>query len=149
MELTKETLDAFFKSIGITNNLIYILLATLVLNIIATVLRFVFDTKIKDREKSIHKKNLINTKAIKVQEKIYEKIEKLSLYTKGEEQAMLAEIQTLQRYTANKRIYLSNKIFTIIENLLDYYRNLLTDHRKKDIMTEQKLFEEYVKEFNK
>jgi len=149
MELTKETLDLFFKSLGITNNLIWVLIIILILNILAGILKFILDRNLKNHEKSIHKKNLINAKSLKVQEKIYEKIEELSLYTKGEEAFMISEIELLNRYVSNKRIYLPHKIYNIIERILDYYRMLVNDHGKKDVLTEKKLFDEYAREFNK
>jgi len=148
MELTSDTLE-LFKSLGLSNNLIYVLIVILGLNILTGVIRFILDRNLKNHEKSIHKKNLINAKSIEVQERIYEKMEELSLYIKGEEQVMLEEIESLGRYISNKRIYLPNRIYVIIEELLDYYRMLVNDSGMKDLRTEKRLFDEYAKEFNK
>lgn len=149
MELTKETLELFFNSIGLTNNLIYVLITILVLNIIATGLKFYFELKLQDRENVIHKKKLLIENAIKIQETIYSRLEKISLYTRDEEKLMLTDIQELQRYVTNNRIYLSKGMLKIIDLILDYYRGVLTDYRRKDYRKEIDFFETYAKEFSK
>jgi hypothetical protein len=149
MEITKEALDLFFKSIGVTNNLIYVLISILVLNILATCLRFIFDRSLQNRERFIHKQKLLFEYSIKIQEFIYTKIEKISLYTRDEDKIMLKEIQELQLYVTNNRIYISKSMMKIIESILDYFREVLADFRNKDYKKEQQMFEKYANEFNK
>lgn len=149
MDATKETLELLFKSLGITNTLIYVLISILVLNIFAIVIKFFLDRKLKDHDKAIHRKNQINNKAIKVQESIYSRLERLSLYTADEDEELLSELQKLQRYVSNKRLYLNKQLQEIINESLDYFRTVLTDYRQKDLDIEKQLWERYEQEFNK
>jgi|JI102314DRNA_FD_contig_21_166095_length_886_multi_3_in_0_out_0_1 histidyl-tRNA synthetase len=149
MEVTKETLQLLFDSLGLTDNLIYVLIIVLLLNIIATVVKFFLDRQLQNREKKVHKQRLLIENSIKVQEKIYRDMEKLSTFTQSETNELLQEIASLQKYVTNNGIYITKGMSGIINNTLDYFRVVLTDFRLKDYKREASFFEDYAKEFNK
>ena len=149
MEFSKDLFEALTQALGFTNNLILILLALLMLNILSIGLRFYLDQKLKDRESRIFRKNMISKRSIKVQEEIYRKMEALTLYSKGEEHQLLEDLVELQQFVITKRLYISPDLEKLANQILDYFRNLITDYRRKDFKTEQELFNEYSKLFNK
>jgi hypothetical protein len=149
MNFTEELVDQIFNHLGYTNTLIWVLIIMIGLNISMMFLNYYFQSKLKDREKDIHRVSLINIRAIKVQERIYSKMERLTLFTREEDTELLKEIQSLQQYVSNKNIFLTKGLIPIINDYLDYFRTVLTDYRKKDIRIEQDLLSSYGNEFSK
>lgn len=148
MDVTKESLEFFLKNLGVTNNLIYVLIIVLILNIGAIVLRFVLEKRLKNKDKEIFRQNLINERSLKAQEQIYTRMHELSLFGKGEDHEFLLAIQELQQFVSRNRLYLNNNLFECVDEVLNYFRVVLTDYRLKDLKNEENLFKKYSKIFN-
>lgn len=149
MQLDTETIESLFNNINATNRLIYTLIGALILNIAAVILRFYLDIKLKDREQFVYKRNLITSKGIELKEQIFQRIEKLSLFSKGEEELLLKELQDLQQLISSKQLYLEKGILNVINNIMDYYKVILISYKQKDFKREQKYLDEYIKSFYK
>lgn len=148
IELKPEFLDLIIKSLGITSTLIYALIGVLILNLVAVGVRFYFDLRLKNRDLLIYRRNLIASKSIEVQEDIFVRLEKLSLFSKGEDTPLLTDLQDIQILVLSKQLYLDKKMIVVINKVLDYYRRVLTDYRSKDIATEKKHLNEFARIFN-
>lgn len=148
MQIDTDTAKLLFDTLGVTKTLLWVSIGAIILNIFAMFFKYWLDRKLKMSEKSIHKRNLINSRAIDVHENIYKKLERLSLLTQSETQELISGLQDAQRYASQHSLYLSDKLRGVVNEMLDYFRGLAADGTRKNLAEEQKLFDAFSAQFN-
>lgn len=143
--MTKEIL----QTNGSLNGMLITLIVLVCINIIIELIRFGISLYFMKKEKENKKQFLIEEKRIKVLETLFQKLDSLTIFDKNDESQMLFELKEINLYLTQNKIYIPKSIhFTSIE-ILDYFKNVLTDFRQKSIEKETKLFEKYSNVFNK
>lgn len=104
---------------------------------------------LKELEPKINSLKLREEKRIVIYESIFDKMTSMSLFTQGDEQNLLINmISELDALVNQKRLYVYNKDFTLIQRYNDYFRTLLTNPRAKDFANERLMLQEFVDNFN-
>ena len=64
-----------------------------------------------------------------------------------QDQSIQKEVSQLRTQIGNNRILLEKAIFDISNEILDYYVIVISNPRSRDITKENKLFADYIKEY--
>lgn len=149
MEESAKVFEEIISNLDYLEKISNAVIIVIALNLVVNIIRFYFEKNLKDRDKHIHRKNLITEKSIKTQEIIYIKLDELTLFDSDECHEMLEKIQEIQKLKTTHALFIDKKMNEIIESLLDYFLSVCSDYRKRDISKELELFNKYVKCFNK
>ncbi len=137
------------KSNGEINGLIITLIILVGINIIIELIRFGFSLYLSSKEKDNKRQLLIEEKRIKVLETLFKKLDAISLYDKSEEEIMLSDLKEINIFITQNKLYIPKKLQSTANEILDYFKNVLTDFRQKSIERETELFNKFCNEFNK
>lgn len=132
-----------------SNTIQLALIITLAINIGIEIFKFITMLILAGKEKKNKKFLLIEEKRIKILEELFQSMDFLSLYGKDETVEMLSEIKKISLFVTKNKLYIPKKFQKIANEILDYFRKVMTDYRQKDISQETKLFEKFCNEFNK
>lgn len=130
-------------------SLLIALIVLIILNIGVEVFRFVSMLILARKEKKSKKDLLKEDKRLKILEQLFQSLDKLSLYDREDSEAMLKEVKSINSFISKNKLYIPSKFQEISNDILDYFKNVMTDYRQKDIEKESKLFEKYFNEFNR
>ncbi|MEP1152135.1 MAG: hypothetical protein ABJH08_10450 [Balneola sp.] len=125
------------------------LLILICVNLIVEIAKFTSSFILSNKEKRNHKHLLIDEKRIKILEEIYKDLDSLSIFNQDEQENILEGIRNIERKIQSNMIYIPSKIHNICIDVLDYYKSVLVDYRKKDFEKEANLLKKYCNEFNK
>lgn len=134
---------------GGENSLMIALVILISLNIGVEILRFVSMIILSNKDKSNKRQLLIEEKRIKVLEQLFQSLDGLSLLDKNEDSKMLKQIKEISLYETRNKLYIPSAFQSHTHKILDYFRTVMTDYRKKSIEKETTLFEKFCNEFNK
>ncbi|MGI5115625.1 hypothetical protein [Treponema sp. SP13] len=70
-----------------------------------------------------------------------------NLMFSGQDQSIQKKVSQLRTQIGNNRILLEKAIFDISNEILDYYVIVISNPRSRDITKENKLFADYIKEY--
>jgi hypothetical protein len=137
------------KSNGEINGLIITLIILVGINIIIELIRFGVSLYLSKKDKDNKRQLLIEEKRIKVLETLFKKLDSITLYDKGEQDKMLNDLKEITLYITQNKLYIPKKLNSTSSEILDYFKNVLTDYRQKSIEKETELFNKFCNEFNK
>jgi hypothetical protein len=119
------------------------------INILIELIRFGTTLYLSKKDKDNKRQLLIEEKRIKVSETLFKKLDNVTLYDKSEADRMLNDLKDISLYITQNKLYIPKKLNSISNELLDYFKNVLTDFRQKSIERETELFQRFCDEFNK
>ena len=144
-----ETLKILTKNYTDLKTLLWILIGVIVVHILAMLFRYFLDYKLKERDKNIHKKNLLVNRTIQIQELLFNYLDELTLFEFDQSVLMLQKISEIERFVDKNKLYIDKEVLQVTEKCLDYFKSLLSTFSNKDVKKEMLFLEEYVKKFNK
>lgn len=136
------------ESINANYNLTITLSCFVGVNLLATGLDIFFQFKLKNKEKSITKHSLRESKRIDAQELLYNMLEELTYYDGSNSTNFQNKVSIINKYLTQKKIFLNKEIISIAQNFNDYFLTVLGDYRNKNYQIEASFLEEYDKIFN-
>ena len=142
------TKDALIGN-GNLSGMLLTLIILVCINILIELIRFRTTLYLSNKDKDNKRQLLIEEKRIKVSETLFKKLDNLTLYDKSEADRMLNDLKEISMYITQKKLYIPKKLNSISNELLDYFKNVLTDFRQKSIERETELFQRFCDEFNK
>lgn len=144
-DITKQIFENYndFQKISIP------LLVLLTLNLFAFLGKFISDLIIKNRDRQIYKINIIASRKIDIQEKLYQRLDALSLFTNNEKELFFDKIKEAEIFINQNKLYLDNKLHKQSNKILDYYKSIYFDFRKKKYEEEIIMLDEYARIFHK
>lgn len=142
------TKDAVNNNGGI-DGLILTLIILVCINILIELIRFAVSLYLSKKDKEDKRQLLIEEKRIKVLETLFKKLDAISLYDKSEEEKMLTDLKEINIFITQNKLYVPKKLQSTANEILDYFKNVLTDFRQKSIEKETELFNKFYNEFNK
>lgn len=144
----QELIKTANEGINANYNLTFALSCFVGVNLLATGLDIFFQFRLKNKEKSITKHSLRESKRIEAQELLYNMIEELTYYDGSNFQNYQNKVYTINKYLTQKKIYLNKEIISITQKFNDYFLTVLGDYTNKNYQTEISFLEEYDKIFN-
>lgn len=137
----KELIDKFSNNIDNSNKLSIALMIFMLINLLMSLINIYSDHKLKNKEKKIFSFSLKEKRRIEIFEKIYQLQDKLTFYDgRNDNNTFLLDIQSIQVYVSQNKLYLSNKEQQLINEINDYFKTVLTNYRIKDYRKEAELF---------
>lgn len=144
--MLKDIIEATNKN---NNSLLIALIILISINIGIELFRFIGMIILSNKDKSNKRQLLIDEKRIKVLEQLFQSLDSLSLHDKSESSQMLEKIKEINLYVTKNKLYIPKPFQRNTSDILDYFKNVMTDYRLKSIEKETQLFEKYCNEFNK
>ncbi|MDI9365190.1 MAG: hypothetical protein QM541_09585 [Flavobacterium sp.] len=148
--IIKELLEK--QKIDYDNNKTILIIYSLVttLNIVAIVINYIVQLKIKNADKKIHAFKIREDKRIVIYEQIYQILDSIvDLNPQNEQQEILTKITEVEKIIATKNIYIDKQIKKVTTNFLDYAKEIITQPRKRSYERSAKFLETFKSEFNK
>ncbi len=142
----KDLIDSINKN---NHSLILTLIILISINIGVEVIRFIGMLILANKDRSNKKQLLIDEKRIKILEQLFESMDSLTLFDKNESKQMLDKIKEINLFLTKNKLYIPKKFQNHTSQILDYFKNILTDYRLKSIEKEIILFEKFCDEFSK
>lgn len=143
-------LKAITSSIASSNDISIAILTFISLNFVLTSINVWFQFRLKRKDKELHRSNLIEEKRIKINEELFSKFQKLNYFEpKPNNSSYLKQITSLERFVNTNRLYIKKSVSKLVVKFTDYHKSVLTDIRKKNIVVEDKIIDEFAKIFNK
>ena len=137
----QELIGKFSNNIDNNNKLSIALMIFMSINLLMSLINIFSDHKLKNKEKKIFSFTLKEKRRIEIFEKIYQLQDKLTFYDgRNENNLFLIEIQDIQAYVGQNKLYLSKKEQQLINEINDYFKTVLTNYRTKDYRRETELF---------
>lgn len=130
-------------------SLLIALIFLIILNIGVEIFRFISMIILSNKEKKSKKDLLKEDKRLKILEQLFQSLDKLTLYDRQDSEAMLTDVKKINTFISKNKLYIPQKFQEVSNEILDYFKNVMTDFRNKDIETETRLFEKYFNEFNR
>jgi hypothetical protein len=149
MEMQDEIVKKIFENYIDFQKIAVPLMVLLGLNLLAFIGKFIADYILKNREIKIHKLNIISSRRIDIQEKLFQRLEALSLFSNENREVFLEEIQNVEIFINQNKLYLDKKMYRQSNVILDYYKGVYFDVRKKQYENEIILLDEFSRLFNK
>lgn len=119
------------------------------INIGVEIIRFIGMIILSNKDRSNKKQLLIEEKRIKILEQLFQNLDSLTLYDRSEQTQLLEKIKEINLFVTKNKIYIPKKFQSHTTEILDYFKNVMTDYRLRSIEQESKLFEKFCNEFNK
>jgi len=120
-----------------------------VTDIILTGVKIFFDFKLKRLDKNIFSANKKEEKRIEIYETLYSQLDALTYIEPKQSAQLVAKISEIDKYVSKNNLYISDKAMGIINRYCDYFRQVSTDFRKKDVRSETDIIRAYKELFNK
>lgn len=130
-------------------NLIIALIVLISVNIIIELIKIGGQYFLLRSDGKQKKQLLIDEKRIKILETLFKNLDRLSLYDQTQSRQMLKDIKDINLYISSNKLYIPKKFRSHANNILDYFKNVLSDYRQKNIQVETKLFEKFCNELEK
>jgi hypothetical protein len=143
--LTKDAINSNAE----INGLLITLIILVCINILIEFIRFGVSLYLSRKDKDNKRQLLIEEKRIKVLETLFKKLDAISIYDKSEEEKMLTDLKEINIFITQNKLYIPKKLQSNSNEILDYFKNVLTDFRQKSIEKETELFNKFCNEFNK
>ena len=121
------------------------ILVIVLMNLLLIIVKFFLDRSNGKKENEHYRTRKVMELSIEKEAELFEKLEKMSLFAKGEEHALLGNISDVECLMSKNRIFYSKKLYHHSITILDYYKRINSDLTKKDLKKEEKLFDEYHK----
>lgn len=144
----QELINKANEGINANYNLTITLVCFVIVNLLATGLDIFFQFRLKNKEKSITKHSLRESKRIDAQELLYTMIEELTYYDGSNSSDFQNKVSIINKYLTHKKLYLNKEIITITQDFNDYFLAVLNDYTNKNYATEMSFLEEYYNIFN-
>lgn len=146
--MTKDMLN---EIVGIANNdtLIFTLLVVVSINIGIEIFKFFSKWALLSKSRKDKRMILIEEKRIKILEQLFQSLDSLTLLDNSQEQELLTRIKDINKFVTQNKIYIPKEFQKYSNEILDYFKNVLTDYRLKNIEKETKLFNKFCNAFNK
>lgn len=125
--LTKDAIHNYGK----INGLIKTLIILVCVDILIELIRFGVSLYLSKKDKNNKRQLLIEEKRIKVLETLFKKLDAISLYEKSQEEEMLTDLKEINIFITQNKLYIPKKLQSTANNILDYFKNILTDFRQK------------------
>ena len=125
--LTKDAIHNY----GEINGLIKTLIILVSVDILIELIRFGVSLYLSKKDKNNKRQLLIEEKRIKVLETLFKKLDAISLYDKSQEEEMLTDLKEINIFITQNKLYIPKKLQSTANNILDYFKNILTDFRQK------------------
>lgn len=145
----EEIIKAILKNFDNIKNLLIIFSSLLFVNIFSFFGNIIIELIAKHKEVKVYRKNLISSKILETEEKLFVKLEHLSLLDQFQLTQLLTEITIIEQFISSNKLYVEKDIEKISIKLLDYFKSVVTDYRKKNYLTELTFFDEFTRTFNK
>jgi len=91
---------------------------------------------IRKQDKNINSHNLKEAKRIQNLENVFQIISRLSIYDRNSLNELLKDIQNLEKYVYENALYIDKPYERVVQNICDYYKEVVTDFNKKNYATE-------------
>ena len=127
------------------NNPAILIFIVVVINLLLVVVKFFLERINGKKENKHYRTRKITELSITKEAELFERLERMSLRTKGEEHELLDDITQLEVCISKNRIFYSKKIYNHATKIMDYYKRINSDLTKKDIKKEEDLLDEYHK----
>ena len=146
----QKIIEELNNNISSNQKFLSALILFVIINFIITAINIFFQFKLKNKEKSINRHNLIESKRIEAQENLYILLEKLTYYDGNEDSKVLfqTEISEINKFLTQKKIYIPKEIIKISQEFTDYNTSILCDYRKKSYEKEMAMLEQFNIQFN-
>jgi hypothetical protein len=148
LQITQDIYNKIIENLDFLKPILIYLSIAVSVNIIVELFKILGNLFISKKELRSKKILLREEIRIKIMAKLFEDLNKLSLYDKNDSDQMLLDMKEINLYIRSNQIYLTTKIQDISREIIDYFNSVLTDYSKKDIKKEIKLFEKYNRAFN-
>lgn len=146
--MTKDMLNEIV-SVANSNTLLLTLLVVVSINIGIEIFKFFSKWALLNKSRKDKRMILIEEKRIKILEQLFQSLDGLTLFDNSQDQELLSRIKDINKFVTQNKIYIPNEFQKFSNEILDYFKNVLTDYRKKDIEKETKLFNKFCNAFNK
>lgn len=144
--LTKDLIEKGFST---GNSLSIVLIVLVSLNIGIESFRFISMIIISNKEKHNKRQILIEEKRLKIIEQLFQSLDKLTLFDKSESSILLDNLKDINLFITKNKLYISKNYLDCTNEILDYFKDVLADYRKKNVEKEISLFDKFCHEFNK
>jgi hypothetical protein len=111
-------------------------------------IKVISEHKVKNLEKKIFSFNKKEEKRIGIYEAIYGKLDALTYVDPRQSAVLVSMVTEIDRYVSLNNLYISKSIADVINRYCDYYRQVSTDFRRKDVRSENLMIQEYKNLFN-
>lgn len=146
-----QSIEKFFSmdetAKAIAPNTIVWLLILLAINIVIMLFKFYLDWRHGKNDIHNYKIKKISEKSIGVEGELYLKLLALANFQKEECHNMLDNIQELDRYIEINSLYIGKRYRHEVDEVLDYFKGVVTDYSKKDNKKEGDYFRRLSKTF--
>ncbi len=148
--ILEKLMESYSNDIAFNNKLVVALIIFISLNLITTIINLISQHNLKLKEKKIISFKIKEEKRTVIYEIIYKNLDKMTFYIgKNDSNDFLNSIQETERYISRNKLYIDKSCQQLINEILDYFKTVLADYRKKDYSIEMKLFEKLSSNFNK
>ena len=117
------------------------------INIGIEIFRFIAMLVLSNREQGNKRKIMIEENRLRVLEQLFKSLDELTLFDREQEVESLSKIKEISQFITKNKLYIPKPFQKISNEILDYFRNVLTDFRNRSFEKEIKLFEKYYDEF--
>lgn len=124
------------------------ILVLMVLNLVLELVRFLLQIKLSNKDHSNQRKLLVEQRRLVVLEELFNNLSQLRLLDRTQPNEMLAQVTKIADYMNSKRLYIPKKFHRASDDILDYFKTLMTDYTQKDVKLEVELFENFCHLFN-
>ncbi|QHL87450.1 hypothetical protein GU926_08365 [Nibribacter ruber] len=147
--MEKDVAELIIQHVENLKSLSVGLIALLVVNILGLLGRFWVEGVLKNRDIKINKAAIINNRKVTVQESLYHLFDSLSLINPYDAQELSIKIVETDMFIRKNSLFLDTRIHNISIALLDYFKEVQVQPRKKDIKYEFDHLDMYTDEFTK
>lgn len=123
------------------------LAALLVVNVIITVVSFVFDRIKHRKDNHNHKVRLIAQKGVEVESSAFERFQRMASLQPGDEHELLDAIMAMDSFISTNRLYIEKKFLLYSTEFLDYFKKIQHKMTSKDIKKEESYFDKLSRAF--
>jgi hypothetical protein len=141
--------DLVEKSLETNKSIGLILIVLISINIVIESIRFIYKLILANNNKKIKRQLLIEEKRLKIIEQLFQSLDNLTLLDARDNELLLHQLKEINLYISQNRIYIPRSYQNCTNEILDYFKNVLTDFRQKSIEKETQLFNKFCNEFNR
>jgi hypothetical protein len=141
--------DLVEKSLAANKTIGILLILLISANIIIESIRFLYKLIITKNQNNNKRQQLIEEKRLKIIGQLFQSLDDLTLLDKSEDQIMLSKLKEISQFISQNKLFIQKPYQKCTNDILDYFKNILTDFRNKSIEKETKLFNKFCDEFNR
>ena len=145
-----KLIESYSGDLMLNSKLLIALSIFIFINLITTIINIYSQHVLQTKEKKIFSFTIKEKRRIEIFEEIYLLLDNLSFFDGRSDNAeFLIQIQSTEQVISSHKLFLPKKEQILIYNISDYYKTVLTDHRKKNYENETELFKKLEDEFRK